>query len=192
VAHAKTHGGVVAVCAAREPDGEEALAAALSAVPLVLLLEGVDDARNLGWTLRAAEALGVDAVLLKKHDWDFDEAAVARASSGAFDRLVVAKLQREDGRLERLKARGLAVWGCVPNVMGTCHQADLAKACVLAVGGEKRGLSGWLRAQCTGFCRIPMKPGAATSLSMSHAAAILVAEAQRQRSRGAEPATRRS
>ncbi len=183
LAHGKTHGGLVAVCDARAPDDEAALGRILDRErsPLLLMLEGADDARNLGSVLRTAEALGVHAVLVRKREWDFDETDVMRASSGAFERLCVVRFDHEDGLTARLKSRGLAILACVPNVMGTIYEADLARPVVLAVGGEKRGLSGTLRGECTGFVRIPMKAGA-TSLTMQDAAAIIVAEAMRQRS----------
>lgn len=182
IAHAKTHGGLIAMTEPRPSDTEKDVDAILAAekAPFLLLLEGIDDDRNLGFTLRTAEALGVHAVIVKRRDWDVDETGVSRSSAGAFERMCIVRTDREDGLLERLKSKGFAIWGCVPNVMGTIHQADLKGPIVLAVGGEKRGLSGAVRGLCTGFMRIPMKPGV-TSLSMSHAAAIAMAEVVRQR-----------
>jgi 23S rRNA (guanosine2251-2'-O)-methyltransferase len=182
IAHGKTHGGLVAMCGVRAADAESALEPALKAKEpaLFLLLEGVDDARNFGSTLRTAESLGVHAVLVRKREWDLDETDVMRASSGAFERLVIVRFDHEDGLVGRLKARGLGVWACVPNVMGTIYDADLAKPAVIAIGGEKRGLSGTLRAQCTGFMRIPMRAGS-SSLAGRDAAAIVIAEVGRQR-----------
>lgn len=182
IAHGKTHGGLVAICSERVPDPESALLAILDRepVPFFLLLDGVEDTRNLAYTLRTAEALGVHAVLLRKHNWDFDETDLSRTSSGAFERLCFVRVDREGALLKTLKARGLSLWACVPNVLGTIYQANLRAPLVLAIGGEKRGLSGTVRALCTGFMRIPMKPGS-TSLSMSHAAAIVMGEVVRQR-----------
>jgi 23S rRNA (guanosine2251-2'-O)-methyltransferase len=192
IAHAKSHGGLVALCEARRPEGVAELDALLARErrPLLLLLEGVDDARDLGSVLRSADALGAQAVLLRKREWDFDETDVMRSSSGAFERLCVVRFDHEEGLVERLKSRGLAVLACVPNVMGTIYEQDLAAPAVVAIGGEKRGLSGTLRAKCTGFMRIPMKAGS-TSLTMRDAAAVVLGEAMRQRSvTKAPPASR--
>jgi len=182
IAHAKTHGGLLALCEPRRPDGEAELDAVLARErsPLMLLLEGVDDARDFGSVLRSGEALGVHAVLLRKREWDFDETDVMRSSSGAFERLCIVRFDHEDGLVERMKTRGLAVLACVPNVMGTVFDQELATPVVIAVGGEKRGLSGTLRAKCTGFMRIPMKAGS-TSLTMRDAVAVVLGEAMRQR-----------
>src|SRR5215211_5152589 len=75
MAHGQTHGGMVALAGAKPrmtPDQLMELIDSLKTPPLLLLLEGVEDARNLGFTLRSAEALGVHAVMIKKHLWDLD------------------------------------------------------------------------------------------------------------------------
>lgn len=181
--HGKTHGGVVAIATPRSVTPLDDLIRAIEAsgeVPLLLLLEGIDDARNLGFTLRTADALGTHGVLLKKHAWDFDGGEVSRASSGAYERLPLAMVEDAAGALRGLARLGVKAWGCVAGAKRSAWEADLAAPTLLAVGGEKRGLSGAMRDLCDGFLRIPMRPGA-TSLSLSHAAAILLAEARRQR-----------
>lgn len=180
----KTHGGVVAICAPRMPTPLDDLLRAIDLSPeppLLLLLEGIDDARNLGFTLRTADALGAHGVLVKKHVWDFDGVDVSRASSGAFERLPVVLVDNAGETLTALGRRGVKAWGCIGGAKRSVWEADLRVPTLLAVGGEKRGLSGAMRDLCDGFLRIPMRPGA-TSLSLSHAAAILLAEARRQRS----------
>lgn len=184
MAHGRTHGGVIAVCTARAPSPWSEMEALLEKKTSVLLLlvEGVEDARNLGFTLRSAGALGVDAVLLKKHVWDFDPVEVSRAASGAWDSLALFRVERAAVEIDALRKAGVMLWGCVPNAKRAAWDADLAGRCCLALGGEKRGLSAVVRERCDGFLTIPMKEGA-TSLSLSHAAAVLLGEAARQRRR---------
>src|SRR5262245_55681872 len=61
--HGATHGGVVAIASEKPRTSFDELTRILDALPsshapLLLLLEGVDDPRNLGFTLRTAEAVG--------------------------------------------------------------------------------------------------------------------------------------
>ena len=66
VAQGRTHGGVVALVGPKPRMSAEGLlewVERLREPPLLLLIEGVDDARNLGFTLRSAEAQGVHAVV---------------------------------------------------------------------------------------------------------------------------------
>jgi 23S rRNA (guanosine2251-2'-O)-methyltransferase len=181
LAHGSTHGGIVALCSPkpRWTDRELLdLVQRLRQPPLLLLLEGVDDARNLGFTLRTAEALGAHAVLIKKHLWDFDATEVARPSSGAYERMPLVQFEGLEA-LAAMQRGGVRLIGCLARAKRTIHETDFTGPTVIAVGGEKRGLSGALRGVCDAFTTIPTRAGA--SLSLSHAAAIVLAEAQRQR-----------
>jgi len=182
LAHGNSHGGVLAVCSAKPRTSADQLLElldSLSEPPLLLLLEGVDDARNLGFTLRSAESLGAHAVMLKKHLWDFDAIEVARPASGAYERMPLVQIDNLE-LLETLRGRGLRLLGCIAGVRRTLHDSDLAQPCILAIGGEKRGLSGAVRSICDDFLTIPSRAGS-SSLPLSAAAAIVLAEAMRQR-----------
>lgn len=182
ITHGTSHGGVVAICTAKPRMTIDQLMRMLDALtepPLLLLLEGVDDARNLGFTLRTADAMGVHAVLIKKHLWDFDTVEVARPASGAYERMPLVQID-EVSPLKELQRRGLQLVGCLANAKKTIYDADLSKPTILAIGGEKRGLSGAVRDICDQFVTIPSKPEP-SSLSLSHAGAIVIGEARRQR-----------
>ncbi len=182
MAHGKTHGGVVALCSAKpEPDFEEFYERfKFVFAPFLLLLEGVDDEQNFGFTLRTAEALGVQAILLKKHLWDFDGAAVSRASSGAYERMPIIVFEDVDRLLVKLQRHGLKLYGCIANAQKTMYEVNLAEGIILAIGGEKRGLSAAVRGHCDRLIKIPMLADIG-SMSLGHAAAILMAEVMRQR-----------
>lgn len=182
MAHGGSHGGVLALVLPKPRWTADDLLDALrqrAAPPLLLMLEGVDDARNLGFTIRTAEALGCDAILVKKHLWDFDETEVARAASGGYERLPLVQFDGIDlvRDLQKLNVKAL---GCLAGVKRSIFDADLRGPTLLAIGGEKRGLSGAMREICDGFVTIPTV-GGASSLSLSHAGAIVLAEAFRQR-----------
>lgn len=184
MAHSRSHGGVIAVCSGRPRDAWDGLLQRLTdrpveQAPLLLLLEGVDDARNLGFTLRTAEAFGVDAVLLKKHLWDFDEADVSRSSSGAFERIMLVQFD-DAQRLRELQGLGIRVYGCLAGVRRSLYRTRLTHGVCLAIGGEKRGLSGAVRRLCDRFVTLPTVPGS-PSLSLTAATAAVLSEAHRQR-----------
>ncbi|MCR4437950.1 MAG: 23S rRNA (guanosine(2251)-2'-O)-methyltransferase RlmB [bacterium] len=183
MAHGKTHGGVVALAAPKPPVPLAELVERLAQQarpPALLLLDGVDDSQNLGYTIRSAEALGIDAVLLKKHVWDFDATAVSRASSGAFERMPLAMIEQVERQIPQLKKLGLRLCGCVASARRAIYAVDLTGPLLMAIGGEKRGLSAAVRRQCDGMVRIPIA-GSVGSLALSHAAAIVMAEVMRQR-----------
>lgn len=179
--HGTSHGGVAAVVSPKPRMSAERLieTIATNRNPLLLLLEGVDDARNLGFVLRSAEACGVSAVLIKKHLWDYDETEISRPSSGAYERLPLVQID-DVSPLQQLQQHGLQLVGCLAGVRTSLFDADLTRGMIIALGGEKRGLSGAVRSICDDFITIPTI-GGPTSLSLSHAAAIVVGEVLRQR-----------
>jgi 23S rRNA (guanosine2251-2'-O)-methyltransferase len=164
--HGKTHGGVLAIA---EPLPPATLPADLD---FALFLDGVDDGRNLGYAIRSAEAFGVQAVILRRRAWDFDGGDVSRASSGAFERLPVV--------IGDDVPAGLALIGCMAGAPKTIYEEELARPLALAIGGEKRGLSAAVRDRCASRVSIPTREGS-PSLSLTHAAAVAMAEVARQR-----------
>jgi 23S rRNA (guanosine2251-2'-O)-methyltransferase len=182
MAHGATHGGVLAVCSGKPMTTESELLEMVERAQrpaMMLLIEGVEDARNLGFTLRSAEAFGALAVLIKKHVWDFDPVEVARPASGAYERLPMVRFENTD-LLDKLRSKGIKLLGCIAGAKRTIYNADLTGGVILAIGGEKRGLSGAVRSICDGLVTIPSVEGAA-SLPLSHAAAVVMGEANRQR-----------
>ena len=165
-AHGKTHGGVLTLA---EPLPPSTLPGKLD---FVLFLDGVDDGRNLGFALRSAEAFGVQAVILRRRAWDFDGGDVSRASSGAYERLPVVIADETPP--------GLTLIGCLAEAPKTIYDEDLTRPLALAIGGEKRGLSAAVRDRCASKVSIPTRAGA-PSLSLTHAAAVAMAEVARQR-----------
>ncbi|MBN1542480.1 RNA methyltransferase [candidate division KSB1 bacterium] len=183
MAGGKTHGGILALGSPRPPWEIERFFDFLkrsSRPPFLLLLEGVDDVQNLGFVMRSAEALGVQAILLKKHLWDFDEAAVSRSSSGAFERMPLVVFDQPQIILPKMRNYDVAVYGCIANVKRRIYDVDLTRGILLCLGGEKRGLSAAVRSQCDQFIQIPMVSDIG-SLSLTHSASIVMAEAMRQR-----------
>lgn len=186
----KTHAGLLAVASAKpltRPVELLQMTRNPDKPPFFLLLEGIEDEQNLGFILRTAGAMGVGAVMLKKHIWNFDSRAVSRASAGVYEWMPLVKLERESDLLSDLKKAGLRVLGALPRVRRNIYEMDFKAPVIVALGGEKRGLSGALRQACTGFFTIPMPASAkgsdreTPSLSLSHSGAIVMAEVMRQR-----------
>ena len=82
--------------------------------------------------------------------------------------------------LQRLQKTGLKLYGCIAGAKQKIYETDFRRPSIIAIGGEKRGLSGAVRSICDGLLTIPTAADP-SSLSLSHAGAIVMAEAMRQR-----------
>jgi len=123
LAHGATHGGVIAVVSPKPrlaPAQLMGLVDGLKEPALLLLIEGIEDARNLGFVIRTAEATGVHAVLVKKHLWDLDPVEIARPASGAYERMPLAQIE-DVAPLKDLQRRGLRLIGCLAGIRDLRH-----------------------------------------------------------------------
>lgn len=178
------HQGVVAVVSAAvyaELDEVFRRANERGEPPLIALLDGIEDPRNLGAILRSAEAAGVHGVILPKRRAAGLTATAAKAAAGAHFYLPVVRVPNLAAVLVELKKAGFWVAGADPEAQVSCFEADLSGPLALVIGGEA-GMHRLVRERCDLLVRIPMY-GRVSSLNASVAAAVLFYEVRRQRAR---------
>lgn len=180
---AGAHQGIVAE-ASPYPYGEaESLLEAATRGPepgWILVLDGILDPQNLGAMARTAEAAGVAGLVLPRDRAAAVTPAAVRASAGATEHLVIARVSNLATFLVQAKARGLWVVGAEAAGGQALYAVDLTGALALVVGGEGRGLRALTRRHCDFLVRIPTR-GRVASLNASAATAICLYEGVRQR-----------
>ncbi|MCS6949652.1 MAG: RNA methyltransferase [bacterium] len=180
------HGGVVTLCSEREYQPVEEMLSWVEGQHepvLIFVLAGFEDAYNLGYALRVAEAFGAGWVLCDRKEWLKDEPTVLRSSAGAFERLPISVPESLRPALQGLKERGVRLLAALEEGTVGLYDIDLRGSVAWMVGGEKRGLIPHLREMADASVRIPTRPDA-PPLPASHAVAILAAETYRQRGYG--------
>lgn len=148
--------------------------------PIFILLDGVEDVRNLGAIVRTAECAGAACVLLPNHKSSPVTAAAMKTAAGAFAYLPVCRIGNIQQTLKYLKEKGFWVVGTDMDGESLYYEANLKGPLVIVMGAEGKGMSPLTRRMCDFCVRIPMK-GKASSLNVSVAAALLLYEAVKQR-----------
>ncbi len=149
---------------------------------VVLVLDGLQDAYNVGALLRSADIFGVQGVCLAEREQTGVTSMVARASAGAVNSLPICRLSNAAEMLEYLRERDVQIVGA--SEKGDRHPADISwkRPTTLVMGGESRGIRAALKRYCHHMVRIPQRPGSVPSLNVAAAAAVLLYEAFRARS----------
>ena len=177
LARGGVHQGVVARVEGYPYSGLEEILAVPE--PMIVVLDGVTDPRNLGAVLRAADGAGASGVVIPKDKAVGVTAAAVKASAGASEHVRVARVTNLKRTVEAMK--GANVWVYAAEAGGTGYaKLDLAGPMALVLGSEGRGVRRLLREACDGSVSVPML-GAVSSLNVSVAAAVLLYEARRQR-----------
>lgn len=180
------HQGVVAVAAAREYatlDEVLQIPARKGEAPLLLVLDGVEDPRNLGAILRTAEAAGVHGVIIPERRAAGLTETVAKAAAGALEYVPVVKVVNIVNTIEDLKKTGVWIAGAEAGGETIYWDADLVRPTALVLGGEDRGVRRLVKEHCDYLLTMPLM-GTISSLNVSVAAGVLLYEALRQRRAG--------
>ncbi len=163
---------------------EEILAAARAADQhaFVLLLEHLQDPTNFGTLLRSAEAAGVHGVVFPERGAAPLSAAAVKASAGASEHLLLARLPTIGDSIHELKQAGLRLVAADQDAPEGAWDSYLGGPLAVVVGSEGSGLSGATKRRCDLLVSFPMA-GKVASLNASTAGALLLFEVVRQRSR---------
>lgn len=140
-------------------------------LPLVLLLDAIQDPQNLATLLRTAECVGVHGVILPPRRAASVTPAVVQASSGACEHLSIAQTNLAQA-IRELQARGVWVVGLesTPESLRP-DQVELNIPLAFVVGSEGQGLRRLVRASCDYLLALPMR-GQVGSLNAAVAGSV--------------------
>ncbi|MDR0738743.1 MAG: 23S rRNA (guanosine(2251)-2'-O)-methyltransferase RlmB [Oscillospiraceae bacterium] len=147
----------------------------------IVICDCIEDPYNLGSIIRSAECAGVHGIIIPSRHSASLNFTVEKASAGALEHILVARVTNLVSTVKFLKKQGIFVYGtdvCGENFYNkkTC----LTNSTALVVGNEGKGISQLLKKNCDEIFCIPMY-GKIQSLNVSVATGILLYEFKRAR-----------
>ena len=179
------HQGVIAMVSAREYcTVSDILQSARDRgeAPLIVICDEITDPHNLGAILRTAECAGAHGVIIPKRRNAGLTPVVAKAAAGALEYMPVARVNNLTATMEELKKQGVWIYGTAADGAQSLYEAGFTGPCAIVIGSEGSGMGRLVAETCDFMIRIPMR-GSINSLNASNAAAILLYEVLRQRSK---------
>tara|TARA_B100000315_G_scaffold68188_1_gene62104 strand:- start:249 stop:1091 length:843 start_codon:yes stop_codon:yes gene_type:complete len=174
------HQGLALQTAALEDTDIETICDAADDNAIIVILDQVTDPRNIGAVMRSATAFGATAIIVPDKHTPEATAVLAKAASGALDRLPMARVTNLARALGQLKEAGFWTVGLDADASQTLAEAKLSGKLAVIMGAEGKGLRRLTAENCDFLVRIPIDP-AADSLNVSAAAAITLYEIVRNR-----------
>jgi 23S rRNA (guanosine2251-2'-O)-methyltransferase len=148
--------------------------------PIAVVLDGVEDPRNLGAIVRTVECVGAHGIFLPERRAVGLTETVAKSAAGALEHVPVARVVNTSRLLEELKGAGLWVAGIEADGKRLYTDWDWSEPTAIVLGSEGSGIHRLVREKCDVLLSIPMR-GKISSLNVSVAAAIVLYEVVRQR-----------
>lgn len=167
---------------AAEAPRESELAAWVASAPAparILVLDGIEDPRNLGACLRAADGAGVQLVLIPQARSAPLTAVARKTAAGAAESLPLCSVSNLARALEQLRSAGVWVVGLADEADQSLYAADLSGPVAIVMGNEGQGLRRLTRDLCDLTVSIPML-GHVSSLNVAVATGVVLYEVCRQ------------
>lgn len=171
VPHDAPHQGVVVEV---EPLEDIWLADLLADAPeraILLVLDQVTDPHNVGAILRSAAAFGVVGIVTQDRHSPPESGALAKAASGALERVPWARVVNLARALEEIAEAGFWRIGLAGEAKTDIKDAVGPKRVALVLGAEGPGMRSNTREHCDALARLPIT-GEVESLNVSNAAAV--------------------
>lgn len=146
---------------------------------LVVVLDHVTDAGNLGAIARSVEIVGASGLVIPNKRSAHVTAATYKSSAGAINHVQCAQVSNIAQALERLKAEGFWVAGASEQACHTVWEAPLHGKIALVMGNEGEGLSRLTQETCDFLTKLP-QAGKVGSLNVAQAATAVMYEWMRQ------------
>jgi len=149
-------------------------------VPLLLILDGITDIRNIGGIARTAYCTGVHAIIIPdKGVGALNEDAIL-TSAGALEKIAVCRVNSLMKAVDELHLNGIKVYAAEMKSEKNFSELDFTEPAAIVMGSEEKGIYPALLKICDEKIKIPMA-GGFESFNVSVATGIILYEAMRQR-----------
>lgn len=148
--------------------------------PLIVILDGVSDVRNLGAIARSLECAGGQGIIVPAKGGAAINADAVKASAGALIRMDTCKVSNLRVAAYYLQQSGFKLIAATEKTDNLIYDVDMTGPCAIVMGSEGKGISQAMLDLADAKAAIPMA-GEITSLNVSVASAVLMYEAVRQR-----------
>lgn len=146
---------------------------------LIVILDHITDAGNLGAIARSAEIVGASGIIIPNKRSAHVTAATYKSSAGAITHIKISQVSNIAQTIERLKKENFWVAGASEQASECIWDSPLAGRLVLVMGSEGEGLSRLTQERCDFLVALP-QAGQVGSLNVAQASTACMYEWMRQ------------
>ncbi len=153
---------------------------ASGANPLMLMLDGVTDVRNIGAIARTALCCGAQAIIIPDKGTGALNEEAMKSSAGALEKIHICRVGSLLKAIDELHLNGIRVFTSAMQQEKMVYDIDYKDPCCVIMGNEETGVQAYLAKAADEKFSIPMA-GDFDSFNVSIATGIILYEAMKQR-----------
>lgn len=173
------HQGYIADCVDFQYSSLSSLIDKNNNLPLIVMLDGIEDPHNFGAIIRSCECAGVDGIVIPKNRACQVNDTVIRTSTGAIANVKIAQVTNLKDAIEYFKNKGLWIYAAETGG-DIIYKQNLKKPIAVIIGSEGKGVKPSIVEKCDGILTLPLE-GQVNSLNASVACGLTIFEILRQR-----------
>jgi 23S rRNA (guanosine2251-2'-O)-methyltransferase len=151
--------------------------------PLLMILDGITDIRNIGAIARSAWGCGAHALIIpEKGVGALNEDAIT-TSAGSLENIIVCRVKSIAQAIDELHLNGIRAFASEMTATKRIFDINFKEPCAIILGSEDKGIHPALYKICDEIFSIPMQNNF-ESLNVSVAAGMILYEAMKQRLAG--------
>jgi len=148
--------------------------------PLLLMLDGVTDVRNIGAIARTALCTGVHAIIIPDKGVGALHEDAVKSSAGALEKIQICRVNSLLKAADDLHLNGIKIFTSEMNADKNLFDVDFTQPSCIVMGSEENGIQSYLSKVADEKFSIPMKSDF-DSFNVSVATGISLYEAMKQR-----------
>lgn len=176
IAEGKTHGGLIAFVGERKYQTIENCEN-----PFYAIIEGIEDPFNFGYICRSLYAAGCDGLIVPTRNYSTAVTTVTKSSAGASEYINIIPSDDIPSLIKQQQEKGIKLYCAMRENSIRYTNANFKEGCMIALGGEKRGLSKQILALSDQNISIEYANDFRNALNGASATSIIAFEVVRQR-----------
>jgi len=151
--------------------------------PLLVMLDGVTDVRNIGAIARSAVCCGAQALIIPDKGVGALNEETMKSSAGALEQIYISRVKSLAQAVDTLHLNGIKVYTAEMDAATKVYNMNFEEPCCIIMGNEEKGIQHFLSKAADGHFSIPIT-GDFDSFNVSVAAGIILYEAMKKRITG--------
>ena len=141
---------------------------------IFLIIDNIQDDRNIGSIIRTSVAFGVDAIIVNKREFREKSQEMYKSASGGMEFINIIKVSNLNNAIEILKKNQVWIYGLDGNSKSSSvFKENFDKRLAFVLGSEDLGIKNLVKQNCDKILRIPINSNIG-SLNVSNAAAAIL------------------